>query len=104
MAEIEAEEFLLDPQQLRHASFVNPELHPYAMMVQLGYLTLSQPVASDTKVHLTWPNREIRMAFAFLVARSLLKQRQNYSPEFIEQAFATLEHIAPEIRGARFNV
>ncbi len=44
------------------------------------------------------------MAFAHLVARSLLKQRQNYEPEFIEQALVTLERITPEIRGARFDV
>ena len=79
-------------------------LHPYSLLCNSGYLTLTQPARPPNYPHLTWPNRERRVAFAHLVARSLLKQRQNYEPEFIEQAFAMLERLAPEIRCARVDV
>ena len=85
----------LDPKHLLATSFINPDSHPYGLLQQLGYLTLRQPVTAGAEVHLTWPNREIGMALADLVAQCFWAQQ--CQPQFLKRAAATLQRLNPYI-------
>ena len=47
----------------------NPEANPYALLCQVGFLTLREPFSADSYVHLTCPNEESRRALSRMVAR-----------------------------------
>ncbi len=99
LAQLKAQDFVLDAEHLLQTSFINPDSHPYGLLQQMGYLTLRQPVTAGAELHLTWPNHEIGMALAELVAQCL--QVQQCKPLFLKRAAATLQRLNPYIRMER---
>ena len=79
------------------SSFVNPQANPYSLLFQAGYLTLSKPLLPGNNVHLTCPNKEIRLAFAGLLHRHIFNRGGLYTPEYAKASLDQLSSLDPDV-------
>ena len=79
------------------SSFVNPQANPYSLLFQAGYLTLSKPLLPGNNVHLTCPNKEIRLAFAGLLHWHIFNRGGLYTPEYAKASLDQLSSLDPDV-------
>lgn len=96
-------ELAVDPDQFIQSSLINPEANPYSLLFQTGYLTLSQPFDNGDYVHLSCPNKEIRIAFGNLLGRRIFNIRKRYTLTYILQTLEILSSLDPEKIRKHFN-
>lgn len=95
--------FRIGPSQFLQSSLVNPEANPYAILSQTGYLTLKRPYDPDNDVYLYCPNKEIRMAFANLMAVRLFNKRDLYTKDYTSKTVEILASLDAERIKTYFN-
>lgn len=67
--QLSAGEVVVKSKDFLRAALINPTAHPYSLLFQTGYLTLSQPFTLDGTEHLVCPNQETRLAPDRLLAQ-----------------------------------
>lgn len=94
----------IDSNQFQQSSLLNPKANSSSLLFQTGYLTLCEPFITSGKLHLRCPNKEIRLAFANLLARHFFNLEEDIcSPESSSKAVLALISLDPDKIRAYFN-
>ena len=97
-------EIEIDSKEFQLSSLLNPKANSSSLLFQTGYLTLCEPFITSGKLHLRCPNKEIRLAFANLLARHFFNLEEDIcSTESSSQAVLALISLDPEKIRAYFN-